>query len=103
MHTNAEQLHSRLKNLMGDVVGRYCEVSPEARANRYYVERRFVALFAAAVFWDLQRVCRRTGADSRADLAENTANSLGRIISVTLRKRKDAGAGQAATYLADAG
>ena len=85
---------------MSEVVGAYCEVSKEASANRYYVERRFVALFAAAVFWDLQRVCRRTGSDSRAGLAETTANSLGRIISVTLRKRKDAGAGQADTYLA---
>ena len=57
-------------------------------------------VFAAAVFWDLQRVCRRTGSDSRAGLAEATANSLGRIISATLRKRKEAGAGQAERYLA---
>lgn len=100
MHTSQREVRERLKSLMTEVVGTYCDTNPEARANRYYIERRFVAVFAAAVFWDLQRVCRRTGSDSRAGLAETTANSLGRIISVTLRKRKEAGAGQAQTYLA---
>ena len=100
MHTDKEEVQNRLKGLMAEVVGAYTDKNPEARANRYYVERRFVAIFAAAVFWDLQRVCRRTGSDSRAGLAETTANSLGRIISVTLRKRKEAGAGKADRYLA---
>jgi len=99
LNTEKNGLHSRLEALEDDIVGRYCEVNEEAQANRYYVERRFVALFAAAVFWDLQRICRRTGADSRADINESTANSLGKIISVTLRTRKEAGLGQPSNFL----
>lgn len=99
MHVEQDDLQTRLELLKDRVVGSYCEANEEAQANRLYVERRFVALFAAAVFWDLQRICRRTGADSREDIDELTANSLGRIISVTLRTRKEAGISPARSYL----
>ena len=99
MHVEHPELEARLAELKDNVVGSYCEANHDARENRLYVERRFVALFAAAVFWDLQRICRRTGADSREGLDESTANSLGRIISVTLRKRREAGKGQSESYL----
>ncbi len=99
MHTDNRVLHDRLEGLKDNIVGQYCSSNAEAEANRLYVERRFVALFAAAVFWDLQRICRRTGSDSRSDINEVTANSLGNIISVTLRERKEAGIGRSENYL----
>ena len=99
MHTESKGLHDRLEMLENNIVDRFCEGNEQAQSNRFYVERRFVALFAAAVFWDLQRICRRTGSDSRADINEVTANSLGRIISVTLRKRKEEGVGRSSSYL----
>ena len=99
MHGGTSVFHDRLEALKNEVVSQYCDGNVEAADNRLYIEKRFVALFAAAVFWDLQRICRRTGADSRAGLDELTANSLGQMISVTLRKRKEAGMGQARSYL----
>ena len=92
-------IHDRLDQKMQEVVEPICETNTEARENRYYIERRFVALFAAAVFWDLQRVCRRTGSDSREGTDEMTARKLDRIISSTLRKRKREGVGQASRFL----
>lgn len=89
----------RLDKKMHEVIEPICAVNNEAKQNRYYIERRFVALFAAAVFWDLQRVCRRTGSDSRAGTDEMTARKLDRIISSTLRKRKREGLGQASSFL----
>ena len=94
-----ETIRLRLDEKMKEVIDPICEVNTEAKNNRYYIERRFVALFAAAVFWDLQRVCRRTGADSRDDTDEMTARKLDRIISSTLRKRQREGRGPAQSYL----
>lgn len=91
---------ARLEKRMNDIVAPLCEMNPDMQAHRYYVERRFVALFAAAVFWDLQRICRRTGTDSRRDIREITATRLERIISTTLRKRKREGLGRATNFLA---
>lgn len=99
IHVDQSDIQSRLDGLKDRIVGDYCKDNEEASTNRLYVERRFVALFAAAVFWDLQRICRRTGADSRKDIDEITANSLGRMISITLRKRKEEGMGSARSYL----
>lgn len=99
-HTRKDNLHDSLESLKDKIVSSYCDSNEEAAANRLYIEKRFVALFAAAVFWDLQRICRRTGSDSREGLDEMTASSLGRIISVTLRQRKEEGRGQAKSYLA---
>ena len=94
-----ETIRVRLDERMQEVIDPICEVNAEAKNNRYYIERRFVALFAAAVFWDLQRVCRRTGADSRDNTDEMTARKLDRIISSTLRKRQREGRGPAQRYL----
>ncbi len=94
-----QTIRMRLDEKMQEVIDPICEVNTEARNNRYYIERRFVALFAAAVFWDLQRVCRRTGADSRDNTDEMTARKLDRIISSTLRKRQREGRGPAQHYL----
>lgn len=92
-------IHDRLDIKMHEVIEPIVEVNAEAKANRYFIERRFVALFAAAVFWDLQRVCRRTGSDSRDGTDEMAARKLDRIISSTLRKRKREGLGQADRFL----
>lgn len=94
-----DSVRERLQRTMQRIIEPICEVNADAKANRYYVERRFVSLFASAVFWDLQRVCRRTGGDSRADIGERTAFKLERIISFTLRKRFLAGRGQAKRFL----
>jgi len=99
MGSETEQIQQRLAQMMKQVVDGLCESNLEAQSHRYYIERRFVALYAAAVFWDLQRICRRTGADSRSDLDEMTANSLGKIISTTLRKRLIDGRSKPQNYL----
>jgi hypothetical protein len=84
---------------MQAIVDPICATNSDARENRYYVERRFVALLASAVFWDLQRICRRTGTDSRGSIDERTAFKLERIIAFTLRKRLIEGRGQARRFL----
>lgn len=99
MHLKTGGIKQRLTEIMEEVVQPIYATNLDARNNKLYVERRFVALFAAAVFWDLQRICRRTGTDSRRDLDEMTANSLGKIISTTLRKRAEEGRGRADGYL----
>jgi oxaloacetate decarboxylase alpha subunit len=99
MGSESGQIHQRLSQMMTQVVDEICENNAEAQAHRYYIERRFVALYAAAVFWDLQRICRRTGGDSRIDIDEMTANSLGKIISTTLRKRLHDGRSKPQSYL----
>jgi oxaloacetate decarboxylase alpha subunit len=94
-----DTIRSRLYEKMAKIVDPICEESEEAQKNRYFVERRFLSLFASAVFWDLQRVCRRTGHSSRDDIEERTAFKLERIISFTLRKRKVEGRGKAQSFL----
>ncbi|MBT8139601.1 MAG: hypothetical protein KJP25_07520, partial [Gammaproteobacteria bacterium] len=92
-------LKARLGILMNNIIEPLCQANEDMQAHRFYVERRFVALFAAAVFWDLQRICRRTGADSRRDIREITATRLERIISTTLRRRQRKGLGRAQDFL----
>ncbi|MBT1450164.1 hypothetical protein KJ365_04670 [Glaciecola sp. XM2] len=94
-----DSIRSRLYDKMAKIVDPICEESEDAQQNRYFVERRFLSLFASAVFWDLQRVCRRTGNSSRDDIEERTAFKLERIIAFTLRKRAVEGRGKAATFL----
>lgn len=94
-----ESIRSRLNETMQAIVDPICATNSDARENRYYVERRFVALLASAVFWDLQRICRRTGTDSRGSIDERTAFKLERIIAFTLRKRLIEGRGQARRFL----
>ncbi len=99
LNGDQNSIRERLQSLMEQVVQPICQQNEDVRDNRYYVERRFVGLFAAAVFWDLQRVCRRTGGDSRANTDEMTARKLDRIISSTLRKRQRDGRGPARRFL----
>jgi len=94
-----DSIRSRLYDKMEKIVDPICEESEEAQKNRYFVERRFLSLFASAVFWDLQRVCRRTGTSSREDIEERTAFKLERIIAFTLRKRAVEGRGKAESFL----
>lgn len=94
-----ESIHSRLQEKIHEVIDPICKVNQNMADNRYYVERRFIALFASAVFWDIQRVCRRTGTDSRSGIDERTAFKLERIIAFTLRKRHREGRGQAKQFL----
>jgi hypothetical protein len=94
-----DTIRSRLYDKMATIVDPICEESEVAQKNRYFVERRFLSLFASAVFWDLQRVCRRTGNSSRDDVEERTAFKLGRIIAFTLRKRAAEGRGKAESFL----
>jgi oxaloacetate decarboxylase alpha subunit len=94
-----DTIRSRLYDKMAKVVDPICEESEDAQKNRYFVERRFLSLFASAVFWDLQRVCRRTGNSSREDIEERTAFKLERIIAFTLRKRAVEGRGKAESFL----
>lgn len=94
-----DTIRSRLYDKMAAIVDPICEESEDAQKNRYFVERRFLSLFASAVFWDLQRVCRRTGNSSRDDIEERTAFKLGRIIAFTLRKRAAEGRGKAESFL----
>ena len=94
-----DSIRSRLYDKMAQIVDPICEESEEAQKNRYFVERRFLSLFASAVFWDLQRVCRRTGSSSRDDIEERTAFKLERIIAFTLRKRAVEGRGKAQSFL----
>lgn len=99
LNGNSDSIRQRLAEKMEQVLSPIFTANTEAKANRYFFERRFVALFASAVFWDLQRVCRRTGSDSRANTDEMTARKLDRIISSTLRKRQREGRGPATRYL----
>ena len=94
-----DTIRSRLYDKMAKIVEPICEESEDAQKNRYFVERRFLSLFASAVFWDLQRVCRRTGNSSRDDIEERTAFKLERIIAFTLRKRVVEGRGKAESFL----
>ncbi|WP_371193457.1 hypothetical protein [Glaciecola sp. SC05] len=94
-----DTIRSRLYDKMAKIVEPICEESEDAQKNRYFVERRFLSLFASAVFWDLQRVCRRTGNSSRDDVEERTAFKLERIIAFTLRKRAVEGRGKAESFL----
>jgi oxaloacetate decarboxylase alpha subunit len=94
-----DTIRSRLYDKMEKIVDPICEESEEAQKNRYFVERRFLSLFASAVFWDLQRVCRRTGRSSRDEIEERTAFKLERIIAFTLRKRAVEGRGKAESFL----
>lgn len=94
-----DSIRSRLYDKMEKIVDPICEQSEDAQNHRYFVERRFLSLFASAVFWDLQRVCRRTGNSSRDDIEERTAFKLERIIAFTLRKRAVEGRGKAHSYL----
>lgn len=94
-----DTIRSRLFDKMAKIVDPICEESEGAQKNRYFVERRFLSLFASAVFWDLQRVCRRTGNASRDDVEERTAFKLERIIAFTLRKRAVEGRGKAKSFL----
>lgn len=94
-----DTIRSRLYDKMAKIVEPICEESEDAQKNRYFVERRFLSLFASAVFWDLQRVCRRTGNSSRDDIEERTAFKLERIIAFTLRKRVIEGRGKAESFL----
>lgn len=94
-----DTIRSRLYDTMAKTVDPICEESEDAKNHRYFVERRFLSLFASAVFWDLQRVCRRTGNSSRDDVEERTAFKLERIIAFTLRKRAVEGRGKAESFL----
>jgi len=94
-----ESIRSRLYDKMAKIIDPICAESETAQKNRYFVERRFLSLFASAVFWDLQRVCRRTGNSSRDDIEERTAFKLERIIAFTLRKRAVEGRGKAQSFL----
>ena len=99
LNGDKESIRLRINQRMIEVIDPICQTNDDARKNRYYIERRFVGLFAGAVFWDLQRICRRTGADSRASLDEMTARKLDRIISTTLKRRRREGVGQAQDFL----
>ncbi len=93
-----ESVRQRLHDNMQKIIDPISEHNEDVRTHRYYVERRFVSLFASAVFWDLQRICRRTGSDSRTNIDERTAFKLEQIISFTLRKRHIEGKGKARRF-----
>ncbi len=93
-----ESIRQRLHDTMQQIIDPLSQVNDDIKTHRYYVERRFVSLFASAVFWDLQRICRRTGSDSRTNIDERTAFKLEQIISFTLRKRHIEGKGKARRF-----
>lgn len=94
-----ELIKDRISNLMKKIIDPLEEEKNEVRKNRYYVERRFIGLFAAAVFWDLKRVCRRTGNNPNKGINDMTITKLDIIISLTLKKRQLKGIGKAKEFL----
>ena len=64
-----KSIRLRINQRMIEVIDPICQTNDDARKNRYYIERRFVGLLQVLCF-GLQRICRRTGADSRASLDE---------------------------------